>query len=74
MYNSEGAGSCTDCHTDVHTGAGPMVPPSLVGFQNVNMEADKPCARCHGNKIFISYMPAYDRCSDCHVVPSGGGE
>lgn len=64
-----GTMACSTCHkrTDPTVGVGPDVPPSL-GFKNVDMMKDKACASCHGDGLFISKMPKYKRCSDCHEI------
>jgi hypothetical protein len=74
MYKTKGA-VCTTCHD------GDMMPaPPTIKGDKIDMRQGTACASCHSASrrssrapaLFISSMPAYDRCSDCHTIAGSG--
>jgi mono/diheme cytochrome c family protein len=73
-FNVTSGSECLGCHTDDSNqpgfGAPPSTPPNLADMRNIDMGGDRPCASCHGDRIFLARMDGdgFDRCSDCHQV------
>jgi len=73
MYESFGAGSCLGCHARPSDQADggfqfPALTAPFLSFKGVDMHEGRACVSCHLDGLFISRMPEYERCSDCHEV------
>ncbi len=68
MYNNFGT-TCKTCHE----GTCQPIPPRLADQRINTMKPNHCCSECHpgGGKpdLFITHMPKYCRCTDCHQAP-----